>query len=42
MGPKKCFFGSSQIHPKSIGIDQESIIKHFGIIENQNDIEQNI
>ena len=25
-------FGSSQIHPKSIGIDQESIISHFGII----------
>ena len=26
-------FGSSQNHPKSIGIDQESIISHFGIIK---------
>ena len=26
-------FGSSRIHPKSTGIDQESIISHFGIIK---------
>ena len=26
-------FGRSKIHPKSIAIDQESLISHFGIIE---------
>ena len=26
-------FGSSRNHPKSIGIDQESIFSHFGIIK---------
>ena len=31
-------FGSSKIHPKSIGIDQESIISHFGIIKTPNGI----
>ena len=29
-------FGSSRNHPKSIGIDQESIISHFGIIKTPN------
>ena len=35
-GPKNRFFASSKIHPKSIGIDQESIICHFGIIKTPN------